>query len=569
MAGTLGFAVRRILQGHLTVGTFNAFKAYQSAAASAFEGLLHETNRLRQSARKAEAFFEIIDRKPSILSLPDGSVADAEFSAYNDDQSLTDLLHQNDILTGYGRTRAVAAAMAGVTNGASGNAVAGGDAAAAVPSAGDADRKLPASLGRGAGMRSVSRASSDGGSTEAVSTGTDDATGASAVMSTETSATVATIAATSQCTARVATLLSSVPSYPEPVEPTGAASATAAASPVASSAATAAPPPPISPPLTSPASMLRRPRAWRIRGDVSFDHVCFKYPRTLGNTDAEGDALADMSFHIPAGTTAAFVGSSGSGKSTIFRLLVRFYDCKDGRVLIDGKDIRELDARELRRQIGFIEQEPVMLNRSIAENIAYGFDPRSDDYPTQDQIVQAAKHAFIHDAIMSFPDGYKTIVGERGLRLSTGEKQRISIARAFIRDPSILLCDETTASLDAEAEVLVTAGIQALMRGRTVIMIAHRLRTVQDADQLFVLSHGKIVERGRHAQLLAQNGRYMELVTKQMIRVPGTDDAGAGEVAGAAGAAARAAAVYDASGSAANLTPAAAGPVAVAGAGVE
>jgi len=360
-------------------------------------------------------------------------------------------------------------------------------------------------------------------------------------------ASAATIAATSQCTARVATLLSSVPSYPEPADDTDCdASITAAATStsVAPAAAPAAPSPP-TPPLLSPASMLRRPRAWRIRGDVSFDHVSFKYPRTLGNTDAEGDALTDMSFHIPAGSTAAFVGSSGSGKSTIFRLLVRFYDAKEGRVLIDGGDIRELDARELRRQIGFIEQEPAMLNRSIAENIAYGFDPRSEDYPTQEQIVQAAKHAFIHDAIMSFPDGYKTVVGERGLRLSTGEKQRISIARAFIRDPSILLCDETTASLDAEAEVLVTAGIQALMRGRTVIMIAHRLRTVQDADQLFVLSHGKIIERGRHAQLLSQNGRYAELVTKQMIRVPGADEeegdaatttAAAAEAAGGAGA---------------------------------
>lgn len=252
-------------------------------------------------------------------------------------------------------------------------------------------------------------------------------------------------------------------------------------------------------------------------GDLELRDVCFRYPRTLGNSEAAGDALRGVNLTIRRGTTVAFCGASGSGKSTLFRLLTRFYDPTAGAISLGGTDLRELDARALRRTVVVVPQEVTLLNRSIADNITYGLDPEAPGFPDAAAIAAAARAAHIHDAIMAFPDGYATKVGDRGVRLSGGERQRIAIARAFVRDPAILLLDEVTAALDADAEAEVKAGIEALMAGRTVLIIAHRLHTVQSADVIAVLDHGTVIETGSHAALLARRGRYADLVARQQL----------------------------------------------------
>jgi ATP-binding cassette subfamily B protein len=237
-----------------------------------------------------------------------------------------------------------------------------------------------------------------------------------------------------------------------------------------------------------------------LRGaQVRFANVNFHY-------EPNRRILHDVSFTIPAGHTVAVVGPSGSGKSTLARLLFRFYDVTSGSITIDGQDIREVTQSSLRAAIGIVPQDTVLFNDSIEYNIAYG---RPD--ATHDDVVAAAKLAQIHDFIASTPAGYQTPVGERGLKLSGGEKQRVAIARAILKHPAILIFDEATSALDSKSEKLIQAELREIARDRTTLTIAHRLSTIADADEILVLDHGRIVERGSHAALLAANGMYARM----------------------------------------------------------
>jgi ATP-binding cassette subfamily B protein len=237
-----------------------------------------------------------------------------------------------------------------------------------------------------------------------------------------------------------------------------------------------------------------------IRGaEVRFEHVYFSY-------ESNRQILFDVSFTIPAGRTVAIVGPSGSGKSTLARLLYRFYDIGAGRVTIDGQDIREVQQASLRATIGIVPQDTVLFNDSIEYNIAYG-KPGA----THDEIVAAARTAQIHDFIAGLPEGYATPVGERGLKLSGGEKQRVAIARAILKAPHVLIFDEATSALDSKAEKAIQAELLSIAQNHTTLTIAHRLSTVVDADEIMVLEHGRIVERGAHANLLAANGVYSRM----------------------------------------------------------
>ena len=238
-------------------------------------------------------------------------------------------------------------------------------------------------------------------------------------------------------------------------------------------------------------------------GEVGFEDVRFGY-------DRRRPILKGVSFRIPAGKTVAVVGPSGSGKSTIGRLLYRFYDAEQGSVRIDGQDIREVTQDSLRACIGVVPQDTVLFNETIYYNIAYG-KPNA----TPAEIEHAARTAHVHDFIMAMPDGYQTLVGERGLKLSGGEKQRVAIARTVIKDPAILLLDEATSALDSHTEQEIQKNLREISRGRTTLCIAHRLSTVVDADEILVLDDGTVVERGRHAELLAMDGRYAEMWRRQ------------------------------------------------------
>lgn len=238
-------------------------------------------------------------------------------------------------------------------------------------------------------------------------------------------------------------------------------------------------------------------------GEVSFEDVRFGY-------DRRRPILKGVSFRIPAGKTVAVVGPSGSGKSTIGRLLYRFYDAEQGAIRIDGQDIREVTQDSLRACIGVVPQDTVLFNETIYYNIAYG-KPNA----TPAEIEHAARMAHVHDFIMAMPDGYQTLVGERGLKLSGGEKQRVAIARTVIKDPAILLLDEATSALDSHTEQEIQKNLREISRGRTTLCIAHRLSTVVDADEILVLEDGTVVERGRHAELLAMHGRYAAMWRRQ------------------------------------------------------
>ncbi len=232
---------------------------------------------------------------------------------------------------------------------------------------------------------------------------------------------------------------------------------------------------------------------------VRFEQVSFSY-------ESERQILREVSFDIPAGHTVAIVGSSGAGKSTLARLLFRFYDVDAGRILIDGQDIRAVTQASLRAAIGIVPQDTVLFNDSIYYNIAYG---RPD--ASREEVLQAAQSAHIHAFIISLPQGYDSMVGERGLKLSGGEKQRVAIARAILKRPAILIFDEATSALDSKSEKAIQDELRIVARDRTTLVIAHRLSTVVDAQQILVMDHGRIVERGTHRELLALAGVYAQM----------------------------------------------------------
>ncbi len=263
--------------------------------------------------------------------------------------------------------------------------------------------------------------------------------------------------------------------------------------------------------LGQPAEVMDKPDAPALQvngGRVTLDNVAFGY-------DAERPILKGIDLSVEPGQTVAIVGSSGSGKSTIGRLLFRFYDVNDGALLIDGQDVRNVTQDSLHAQIGVVPQDTVLFNDTVHYNIAYGRPSASED-----EIVAAAKAAKIHDFIVSLPDGYATTVGERGLKLSGGEKQRVGIARTLLKNPPILLLDEATSALDTETEMEIQAELKAMGEGRTVITIAHRLSTIADADRIVVLENGVIVEEGKHDDLLAREGRYAHLWNRQSEEEP-------------------------------------------------
>ena len=242
-------------------------------------------------------------------------------------------------------------------------------------------------------------------------------------------------------------------------------------------------------------------------GAIRFDGVSFAYPTRRGQP-----VLANVSLDIAPGEVVALVGPSGAGKSTILSLLYRFYDADAGRVLFEGVDVRDLALADLRRSLALVAQEPVLFSGTIRDNIAYGREGA-----TRDQIEQAARDAYAHEFITGFPDGYDTLIGERGTKLSGGQKQRIALARALLANPRVLILDEATSNLDAESEAAVQAALARLMKGRTTLIVAHRLSTVRDADRIVVIDDARIVEQGRHDELMERRGAYRRLVEHQVI----------------------------------------------------
>lgn len=237
----------------------------------------------------------------------------------------------------------------------------------------------------------------------------------------------------------------------------------------------------------------------QVRGDVQFDDITFAYNR-------RHPVLKHLSLYVPAGATIGIVGATGSGKSTLVKLLLRFYEVQSGRILLDGIDIRDLNLFDLRQCIGWVSQDVFLFHGTVADNIRYGsFDA------SQEQIVQAAKLAEAHEFIVQLPQGYNTIVGERGQKLSGGQRQRLAIARAILKDPPILVLDEATSAVDNETEAAIQKSLAKITQNRTTIAIAHRLSTIRHGHCIYVMDQGQIVEQGTHKELLALNGIYAGL----------------------------------------------------------